>query len=450
MGSSYVHDRSRRIFFPSSSIHREKKQWGEEQWIANKEYCGKKLLLKKNRRCSMHVHKEKDEVFYLQSGKVCLEVGGKEYLLKPGDFIHIRRGVPHRFAGMEESEMFEFSTTHHEEDSYRSSFSGHVEPERFERQHALIERFPKARVLVVGDVMLDTYFSGSVDRISPEAPIPVLHFQQKTEFPGGAANAARNVAALGAHVTLIGVRGKDEAGATLERLLTKGRVRSLLFSDTSRYTTQKQRIVAGSAHQLVRMDFEERSSFPDGRARILVKRVGNLLPCHDVLLLSDYAKGIFTPSILRSCIALARKYRKPVILDPKPLDASYLGCVKDVTLITPNLREARFLTGRADASPDEAGKILASSLKAPVLLTLGAEGMLLARPGKPPMRYPVVAREVADVSGAGDTVVAVLALVLALRGDLLDAIDLANRAAGIVVGKAGTATLTSAELLDVL
>jgi D-beta-D-heptose 7-phosphate kinase/D-beta-D-heptose 1-phosphate adenosyltransferase len=174
------------------------------------------------------------------------------------------------------------------------------------------------------------------------------------------------------------------------------------------------------------------------------------LPKHDVLLLSDYAKGVFSPSVLRSCIALARRRKKPVVLDPKPLDASYLASARGVTLMAPNRREALLLSGRANSSPEETGKILATALKTDVLLTLGADGMLLAHPRKAPERFPTFAREVADISGAGDTVVTVLSLVLGLKGNLLDAVDLANRAAGVVVGKAGTATLTGAELLDVL
>ncbi|MDD5103158.1 MAG: PfkB family carbohydrate kinase [Candidatus Peribacteraceae bacterium] len=447
---AFVHPRSRQSFFSGSSVHKEKKQWGEEHWIVNKEYCGKKLLLKKDRRCSLHTHKEKDEVFYVQQGRVLLELGKEKRELNPGDFVHIPADTPHRFTGMEDSEMFEFSTTHREDDSFRTEYSGHVEQERYDRQSALIRSFKKCSVLVVGDVMLDTYFSGSVDRISPEAPIPVVHFREKASFPGGAANAARNIVALGARATLIGLKGKDAPGAELEALLRKGKVRSRLLVDAQRFTTQKQRIVAGSSHQIVRLDFEEQSSPSPAQVRALLQYVERELPKHDVLLLSDYAKGVFSPAVLRACIALARRKKKPVVLDPKPLDASYLVAARGVTLITPNRREALLLTGRADLSAEEAGKLLAGALKTDVLLTLGADGMLLAHPRKAPERFSTFVREVADVSGAGDTVVAVLAVALGLKGKLLDAVDLSNRAAGIAVGKAGTATVTPAELLDVL
>lgn len=450
MEDSYVHPRSRQSFFSSSAIHKEKKKWGEEHWIVNKEYCGKKLLLKKNRRCSLHSHREKDEVFYVQKGRVLLELGGEKRELTPGDFVHIPAATPHRFTGLEDSEMFEFSTTHSEDDSYRTEYSGHVEQERYDRQVALIRSFKKCSVLVVGDVMLDTYFSGSVDRISPEAPIPVVHFREKMSFPGGAANAARNIAALGARATLLGFTGDDDAGRELNGLVKRDKVRSLLLADAQRSTTQKQRIVAGSSHQIVRLDIEEQSSPSPAQVRSLLRRIERELPKHDILLLSDYAKGVFSPAMLRSCVALARRKKKPVVLDPKPLDSSYLAAARGVTLMTPNRREASLLIGRADAAPEEAGKLLARALKTDVLLTLGADGMFLVRSRGGSEHFPSQVREVSDVSGAGDTVVAVLAVALGLKGKLLDAVDLSNRAAGIVVGKAGTATVTPAELLEAL
>ncbi|OIO54300.1 hypothetical protein AUJ46_03085 [Candidatus Peregrinibacteria bacterium CG1_02_54_53] len=447
---SYVHPRSRQSFFSGSSIHKEKKKWGEEHWIVNKEYCGKKLLLKKNHHCSLHTHKEKDEVFYIQKGRVLLELGKERRQLTPGDFVHISAKTPHRFTGIEDSEIFEFSTTHREDDSFRTEYSGHVEQQRYDRQAALIRSFKKCSVLVVGDVMLDTYLSGSVNRISPEAPIPVLHFKEKMSFPGGAANAARNIAALGAKVTLIGLRGKDAPGAELDALLKRDKVRTRLLTDPQRFTTQKQRVVAGSSHQIVRLDFEEQSSPSPAQSRALLRSIERELPKHDVLLLSDYAKGVFSPTTLRACIALARRKKKPVILDPKPFDSSYVASARGVTLITPNRREALLLSGKANASSLQSGKMLARALKSDVLLTLGAEGMLLVPPRGAPKSFPALVREVSDVSGAGDTVVAVLSIILGLKGSLLDAVDLSNRAAGIVVGKAGTATLTDAELLEVL
>jgi quercetin dioxygenase-like cupin family protein len=170
MKGHHIDGISSRSHFVASEVTRVPKEWGEEQWIVNKEYCGKKLILKKNRRCSMHSHKKKDEVFYLQSGKVLLEMSGKKYTLLPGDFVHVKPNAPHRFTGLQDSEIIEFSTTHDEEDSYRTEFSGHSDPKRFERQSAIIHSFKNLSVLVLGDVMVDRYISGRIDRISPEAP----------------------------------------------------------------------------------------------------------------------------------------------------------------------------------------------------------------------------------------------------------------------------------------
>jgi mannose-6-phosphate isomerase-like protein (cupin superfamily) len=143
MSPSYVHFGSQDRFHPGEKVYREKKEWGEEQWIVNKEYCGKKLILRKNRRCSLHKHEKKDEVFYLLSGHVRMEVGDETFVLRPGDYVHIPAGVYHRFAGLEDSEIMEFSSNHQEEDSYRKEFSGHVEEERFARQKEIITRFTK-------------------------------------------------------------------------------------------------------------------------------------------------------------------------------------------------------------------------------------------------------------------------------------------------------------------
>lgn len=444
--SSYVRFGSTRRFFPGKKIFRKKKAWGEEQWIVNKEYCGKKLLLRKNHRCSMHSHAKKDEVFYLQSGKVLLEMDGERYTLHPGDFVHVQTGLPHRFTGLEDSEILEFSTTHDEEDSHRTELSGHVEQERYMRQQDIIGRYKEARLLVVGDVMLDTYVIGTVDRISPEAPIPVVVHRSERAVAGGAANAAMNAAALGARVTLVGVCGKDAAGTQLESLLKKGKVRSSLLADSRRSTTRKNRILAESGQQIVRLDYEESTSLPAALHRRLLDRVRKLLPTHQALLLSDYAKGVFAPETLAACIRMAHDAGVPVIVDPKPLDSSYLESVRGATILTPNRREAQILLG--GPKKDTAAR-LAKAVQGAVLLTLGAEGMVLRR-GDRETAFPALAREVADVSGAGDTVAAVLALTLAAGGTMEDGADLANRAASVVVSKQGTATLTDRELLSVL
>jgi D-beta-D-heptose 7-phosphate kinase/D-beta-D-heptose 1-phosphate adenosyltransferase len=449
MDGTYIHGNSRAVHVRARDIHRVKKAWGEEQWIVNKEYCGKKLVLKKNHRCSMHTHAQKDEVFYVQSGKVKMELGGKAYVLGAGDFVHVRADTPHRFTGLSDSEIIEFSTNHREDDSFRTELSGHVDQSRYDRQAALVEKFPSASVLVLGDAMLDSYVGGEVNRISPEAPIPIVRFHSQRHVPGGAANAAANIASLGGRATLLGVRGADGAGKMLESLLKKHGVRSLLKADRGRMTTEKQRIVAGDAQQIVRVDYEHTHALSAAAEKALLTSLQRELRRHDVLLLSDYAKGIFRPEFLQACIAAGRKARVPVILDPKPDGPGYLASARGVTLITPNRGEAQILAGTRSGSIKSIAPLLSKKLKAAVLCTLGGDGMLLAE-GKMLQVFPAAATGVVDVSGAGDTVAATIALALAAGAPLSDAIDLSNRAAGVVVEKAGTATAWPAELLRAL
>lgn len=450
MPLSYVHFGSKRRFYRANGVHREKKEWGEEQWIVNKEYCGKKLVLQKNRRCSLHKHEKKDEVFYILSGLVRMEIGDETFTLRPGDFVHISAGAYHRFTGLEDSEIIEFSTNHREDDSYRKESSGHMEGERYERQREVVRKFTQARVLVVGDAMLDTYTSGDVTRISPEAPIPVARFRGKRHVPGGAANAAANIASLGGRATLVSVRGKDDAGKTLEALLKKRGVKPLFMMDGSRATTEKQRIVAADEHQLVRIDYEDTHSLSHAVENKIASLLRRELKKHDVLLISDYAKGFFRPAFLRSCIAAARGARVPAILDPKPSGRDYLQAVLGVAAITPNRHEAQILAGAPELTTSEVAAAIARSISAHVLCTLGVDGVLLASSKGKTRAFPAIAKEVVDVSGAGDTVAAAFALCIASGATAEDAADVSNRAAGVVVTKQGTATLTQDELLRAL
>lgn len=256
MKGKHIHHRSHQRHYRASEITRVLKEWGEEQWIVNKEYCGKKLILKKNRRCSMHSHKKKDEVFYLQNGKVLLEMDGKNYTLLPGDFIHVLPNSPHRFTGLLDSEIIEFSTTHDEEDSYRTEFSGHSDPVRFTRQSTFIKSWKDFTILVVGDVMLDRYVSGRIDRVSQEAPVPVVHAVHEQDIPGGAANVAANMTALGANSILIGAIGNDTDGKCLAALLSKAKITTSLITDPTRPTVVKERVTSLSGQQIVRIDRE--------------------------------------------------------------------------------------------------------------------------------------------------------------------------------------------------
>ena len=309
------------------------------------------------------------------------------------------------------------------------------------RNKTLAGALRRARVLVVGDVMLDRYWFGEVSRISPEAPVAIVKVTHSDERPGGAANVARNAAALGARVTLLSVVGRDEAGRKLHALLRKEKIATRLHHDRSIDTTIKLRVIGPRQHQLLRVDFETEPSHEILRSKLAdyEKLVGGC----DAVILSDYGKGGLAH--IARMIGLARRHRKPVLIDPKGDDfARYRGA----TLITPNLTEFRRVAGnwKNEREFSERARRLRRKLGVDSLLvTRGADGMtLFERDGR--LHVPAQAREVSDVSGAGDTVIATLAAMLAAGSDLPDAVRAANRAAGIVVGKFGTAVVHPHEL----
>jgi rfaE bifunctional protein kinase chain/domain len=300
----------------------------------------------------------------------------------------------------------------------------------------------KPRVLVVGDVMLDRYWFGEVGRISPEAPVPVVKIDRVEERPGGAANVARNAAALGAHGTLRSVVGRDETGATLRRLQTKERVDARLQSDSGLDTTVKLRVI-GRRQQLIRVDFETAPSHEALASKL--RDFQRLLGDTDAVILSDYGKGGLA-HIIRM-IKLARESGKPVLVDPKGEDYSrYRGA----TLITPNRAEFREVAGPWKNETEltrKANGLLRKLRVGALLVTRSEEGMTLYRRGQR-FHVPAQAREVYDVSGAGDTVIATVAVMLARGASLPAAVEVANRAAGIVVGKFGTAVVQPEELFE--
>ncbi len=445
MPDSHIHLLSVARVVRAADVHRVPKEWGEEQWIVNRDYCGKKLILRKNRRCSLHSHKEKDEVFYIGSGKVLMEVAGEEYTLKPGDFIHIRPGDDHRFTGLEDSEIIEFSTHHREDDSYRREFSGHADPERYARQKALLDRFSDLSILVIGDAMLDRYVQGSIDRISPEAPVPVVRMQKEWEVLGGAGNSAANLAALGAAVHLFSVTGKDDAAKRVARLLKQRKITALLLADPQRPTIVKERIISRDGQQIVRVDREDATPVASALERELLASMEAAAHETDAILVSDYAKGVVSAPMMRKIIAIARKKKVPVIIDPKPHAALEPSDLSGASLITPNVEEAKKLLRDPSLAPDAAGAMLSRTLGT-VLLTRGGEGMDVYKAGALEAHFDSLAPDVVDVSGAGDTVAAVAVLVLAAGGSVSDAADMGNRAASVAVGKHGTATVSQEEL----
>ena len=300
-----------------------------------------------------------------------------------------------------------------------------------------------ARLLIVGDVMLDRYWFGEVARISPEAPVPVVKVGRSEERPGGAANVARNVAALGARVALLSVVGDDEAGRSLQGLLSQSGIDVSLHLDTAISTTVKLRVI-GRQQQLLRIDFETAPSHEVLRAKLV--EFASLLPKCDAVILSDYGKGGLAH--ITEMISLARTAGKQVLVDPKGEDyARYAGA----TLLTPNRSEFRAVAGRwkDDAELAQKADRLRRELQLEALLvTRSEEGMTLFSDAGT-THEPALAREVYDVSGAGDTVIATLAVMLGSGLALSQAMRQANLAAGVVVGKLGTATCSLEELKQV-
>ena len=314
-----------------------------------------------------------------------------------------------------------------------------------------LPEFDGVRVLCVGDVMMDRFVQGTVKRISPESPVPIIHLGETTSVPGGAANVARNIVALGGRCTLVGAVGGDPVGIELGQLLAAcAGLSPELIVDERRPTIEKIRFVAQGQH-LLRADREEPGDVSTGTGQDIVARVTALIGLHDVVVLSDYAKGVLTDAVLSGVIGVARQAGVPVVVDPKSV---HLERYAGATVATPNARETAAATGIDpvdDAGAEQAGRVALdrSGIEA-ILLTRAERGMSLIRPDRPAVHIPASAREIFDVVGAGDTVVATLSLCLGAGTGLETAARVANTAGGVVVGKHGTATISRSELLDEL
>lgn len=312
----------------------------------------------------------------------------------------------------------------------------------------LISRFDRRTVVVIGDIMLDRFIIGTVTRISPEAPVPVVRFQSEVARLGGAANVAHNAAVLGGRTTLIGVVGRDAAGARVRELLIEaGLSTDGLIEDDSRPTVEKVRIIAGRNQQVARVDYENDTDVSQPIEDALVQRAAACAATADVVLVSDYLKGAVSRRIVQALLD-AKRPDVALVVDPKiPHVDRYQGA----TLVTPNTHEAEQATHRVIRNDDDAAvaarEFAARSGCASVLITRGEHGMWLSSAAVEGS-VTSVAREVADVTGAGDTVVATLSLALAAGASLAEAAVIANHAAGIVVGKFGAATVSTQELLD--
>ncbi len=319
------------------------------------------------------------------------------------------------------------------------------------RSDALINSFRHKTILVLGDLMLDEYLFGQVSRISPEAPVPVVEVSEEKYLLGGAANVAWNIASLGAKVVPVGVVGRDRPRQTILKEFQKRKIsKSGLVEDPSRHTTIKTRIVAHH-QQVVRVDREHRQDIsPSSEARVIA-RLKKLVPAADAVLIEDYNKGLITGKVLKAALELCRRHRKIVTVDPK---FNHFLDFKGVTLFKPNVLETERALGIKIAGPQDmlkAGKMLMARLKtSAVLITAGDRGMYLVTGGNKSEHIPTMAREVYDVSGAGDTVIAVLTLSLAAGASFLEAAIIANHAAGVEVSKFGVAAVSVNELKEAL
>ena len=310
-----------------------------------------------------------------------------------------------------------------------------------------INKFTACRILVVGDLMIDEYLWGNVERISPEAPVQIVTVAGENYTLGGAGNVVNNLVALGARVSVAGVIGAGRDGELLAgRFTDLGVDLRALIQEPTRPTTRKTRIIADNQHVL-RIDRESKKEISTATRESLSRALREIIPAVDVVLVSDYGKGLITRELIADLIEEVRNSARPLIVDPKGLDFSkYRGA----TLVTPNQNEASLAAGVDivdEASLFAAGtRLLDTAGIVNVLITCGAEGMVLFEPGRAPYRIRTEARQVFDVSGAGDTVLAVLGLCAACGASLAESAALANTAAGIVVGKVGTATVSGAEL----
>ncbi len=330
-----------------------------------------------------------------------------------------------------------------------SSGRGEKPSSRGLRKH--LERFPQASVLVVGDLILDHYIWGRVSRISPEAPVPVVHVESESVRLGGAANVFNNILALGGRADLCGVIGSDEAGRVLMKELgAKRSGRGGIIIDQDRPTIKKSRIIAHN-QQIVRYDVERKGELKLQLQKRMLKYIDSRLRDVTCLVVSDYAKGVITAGLMAELTRIAALRKIPIIVDPK---VEHFGFYKGVTLITPNHLEATQaagLHGDGDQTIQEAGEVIRQRLGCQsVLVTRGERGMSLFEKNGSSWHIPTQARQVYDVTGAGDTVIGTLALALSTGASMREAAMLANQAAGIVVGMVGTATLSAKQLSEAL
>lgn len=311
----------------------------------------------------------------------------------------------------------------------------------------IIDEFDATSVLVIGDIILDSYIWGTVDRICPEAPVPVVEVSRTSSMLGGSANVVSNLKTLGAEVSLCGVIGKDFQGKEIQQKLAEMKIYDEgVIVDSERPTSQKTRVVAVN-QQIVRFDHEIKNAISESTTGRIFSFLEKEWETFDAVIVSDYAKGVVTPLLLQKIRELNQKCPKFISVDPKERNMDHY---KEVSLITPNKKEASIVFGKKIETEEdlkEVGRKILHHLQCEnVVITLGAEGMVLFQKNGSFLKVPTFAKEVFDVSGAGDTVVSVLTLAMCNGAELSQAVMLANFAAGVVVGKLGTASVTQEEL----
>jgi rfaE bifunctional protein kinase chain/domain len=311
------------------------------------------------------------------------------------------------------------------------------------RAQQLISNFKNLKIAVVGDIILDKYLWGEVERISPEAPVPIVDVKRETVSLGGASNVANNIVSLEAKAYMIGVIGNDENGKAIEKLMQEKGIIPLLVKDKSRPTIEKTRVIAVS-QQLLRIDRENRNPLNETVERRIIDQIKEIKDEVDVFIVSDYGKGVVNKNIMEYIKSL----RKPVFVDPKP---SNFYLYKDITIMTPNRKEAyESIKAKKNTPVEEVGKTIMKQLNLKqLLITLGADGMALFEEEKV-IKIPAKARKVFDVTGAGDTVISVLALAKLSGGTWEESATIANYAAGYVVGEIGTATVNQETLVETI
>ncbi len=322
-----------------------------------------------------------------------------------------------------------------------------LKPSDIVRINKLISKFNDVKILIVGDLILDEFVWGDTSRISPEAPVPVVLVERESLMPGGAANVANNICALGAKAYLVGAIGRDEHGRRLEKILKdKGVDLEGVVSDSERPTTLKTRVVARH-QQIVRIDRERTSPLSEPVNKDMLDYIKEKIKEVDGVIIEDYGKGVITPRLLREIVPLAKRHSKIITVDPKEEHSLYY---KGTTAITPNRKEAEAMAGikaTDDESLNRLGKALLRKLKLKAaVITLGEHGMRVFERGGKVTHIPTVAQEVFDVSGAGDTVIATFTVSLGAGARMIEAAHISNFAGGIVVGKVGVATTSQAEL----